>query len=60
MLVDKDNIGFGRRSWRYAAVIDNGKITDWFIEEGKDDNIEEDPYLYTAPDFVLNKLRESK
>lgn len=60
MIVDKDNIGFGRRSWRYAAVVDNGKITDWFIEEGKEDNHPDDPYLYTAPDFVLGKLRESK
>jgi peroxiredoxin len=59
MVVDKDNIGFGRRSWRYAAVVDNGSITDWFIEEGKQDNHTEDPYLYTAPAFILNKLREA-
>lgn len=26
MLVSKDNVGFGMRSWRYAAVIDNGTV----------------------------------
>ena len=56
MLVDKDNLGFGPRSWRYACVIDNGEITDWFIEEGKEDNCEEDPYHYTSPEFILASL----
>ncbi len=32
MLVEKDNLGFGMRSWRYAAVVDNGTITHWFEE----------------------------
>ena len=58
MLVDKDNLGFGRRSWRYAAVVENGVITDWFIEEGKEDNHDQDPYMFTAPQYILNKLRE--
>lgn len=59
MVVDKDNLGFGRRSWRYAAVVENGRITDWFIEEGKEDNHEKDPYVFTDPEFILRKLRES-
>ena len=59
MIVDKDNLGFGRRSWRYAAVIDNGHIVDWFIEEGREDNHDKDPYMFTAPAFILNKLREN-
>jgi peroxiredoxin len=58
MLVDKDNLGFGRRSWRYAAVVDNGSITDWFIEEGREDNHCGDPYMFTDPAYILNKLRE--
>ena len=58
MIVDKDNLGFGRRSWRYACIVDNGTITDWFIEEGKDDNVEGDPYLYTDPAYILAQLRE--
>ena len=59
MIVDKDNLGFGRRSWRYAAVVDNGHIVDWFIEEGREDNHDKDPYMFTAPAFILNKLREN-
>lgn len=58
MIVDKDNLGFGRRSWRYACIVDNGTITDWFIEEGKEDNAEGDPYMFTDPAYILNKLRE--
>ena len=53
MLVDKENLGFGRRSWRYACVVENGKPTTWFIEEGKEDNCADDPYLYTNPEFIL-------
>lgn len=53
MLVDKENLGFGRRSWRYACVVENGTITDWFIEEGKEDNCSGDPYEYTDPNYIL-------
>lgn len=58
MVVDKDNLGFGRRSWRYACVVDNGSIEDWFIEEGKEDNHDKDPYMFTNPEFILQKLRD--
>lgn len=57
MVVDKDNLGFGRRSWRYACVVDNGSIEDWFIEEGKEDNHDKDPYMFTNPEFILQQLR---
>jgi len=56
MVVDKDNLGFGERSWRYAVVVDNGTITHWFLEHGKEDNCEEDPYEYTNPEFILDML----
>jgi peroxiredoxin len=38
MLVDKSNIGFGMRSWRYAMVVNNGEIEKMFIEPGFEDN----------------------
>ena len=34
MLCKKDNLGFGVRSWRYAAVIINGIVEQMFDEEG--------------------------
>ena len=60
MLVDKDNLGFGRRSWRYAAVINNGKVEHLFVEPGKIDNCEIDPYGETDPDNILAWLRSNQ
>lgn len=56
MLVDKDNLGFGKRSWRYAALIDDLNVTAWFEEPGREDNCESDPYGETSPDFILEQL----
>lgn len=56
MLVDKENLGFGRRSWRYAVVVNNGKVEKWFIEGGKEDNCKEDPYFYTNPEYILDRV----
>lgn len=57
MEVGKDNLGFGIRSWRYACVVNNGKIEKWFIEPGKCWDAETDPYGETAPENILNWLR---
>lgn len=56
MSVQKDNLGFGERSWRYTCVINNGTIEKWFIEPGMQDNSEEDPYVETTPQRVLDYL----
>lgn len=58
MLVDKSCIGFNCRSWRYAMVVDNGVIEKWFEEPGRCDNGTEDPYGETAPEKVLEYLRD--
>lgn len=57
MLVDKDNLGFGMRSWRYAMIVNNGLIEQMFVEPGISDNCETDPYGETAPENVLAHLR---
>lgn len=57
MLVNKDNLGFGMRSWRYAMVVFDGKIEKMFVEPGKEDNCQTDPYGETSPDNVLNYLK---
>jgi peroxiredoxin len=59
MLVYKDNLGFGERSWRYACVVNNGKIEKWFIEPGAEDNCPVDPYGETSPENILSWLREN-
>ena len=56
MLVCKDNLGFGMRSWRYAAVVDDGVVESWFEEPGYSDNCESDPYGESAPQNLLEKL----
>lgn len=53
MLVEKSNLGFAYRSWRYAAVVNDGVI-EWIVEEpGRSDNCPEDPYVETTPEKVL-------
>ncbi|MGR3364722.1 MAG: peroxiredoxin [Maritimibacter harenae] len=59
MLVAKDNLGFGARSWRYAAIVNDGVIEALFVEPGKDDNHPEDPYGESSPENVLKWLKEN-
>jgi peroxiredoxin len=59
MLVKKDNLGFGVRSWRYAAVINNGIIIKMFVEPGFEDNCSTDPYGESSPETVLAWLQKN-
>ena len=60
MLVNKDNLGFGKRSWRYAAVINNGVVEAWFEEPGKAVNHADDPYGESSPENLLKHLNDGK
>jgi len=57
MDVRKDNIGFGIRSWRYAAIVDDGQVVQEFVEDGYQDNADGDPYEVSAPEFVLDNVK---
>ena len=57
MLVDKDNLGFGFRSWRYAMVVNDGTVEVLLRESGLTDNAEDDPYEFTTPESVMNYLK---
>ena len=57
MLVAKDNLGFGMRSWRYAAIINDGYIETWMEEPGFSDNHEEDPYGASSPQKILESMK---
>lgn len=59
MLVCKDNLGFGMRSWRYAAIVNDGVVEAWFEEPGYSDNCETDPYGESSPQNILEKLVEA-
>ena len=56
MLVLKDNLGFGARSWRYAMIVNDGKIEAMFAEEGMKDDHKSDPYLFSTPENVYSWL----
>ncbi len=57
MLINKDHLGFGYRSWRYAMIVDDGRILAWFEEPGiNDEGADEDPYGETAPEKLLDWL----
>jgi glutaredoxin-like protein len=49
MLVDKQNLGFGSRSWRYAMIVNNGVIEKMFIEP----EVDGDPFGVSDADTVL-------
>jgi thioredoxin-dependent peroxiredoxin len=58
MSVSKDNLGFGERSWRYACIVNNGKIEKWFVEPGKRNLAKDDPYGESSPEAVLEWLEQ--
>ncbi len=60
MLVEKKNLGFGDRSWRYSAHIVDGKIEKIFIEPGFSDNCTEDPFEVSDWETMYNYLKEER
>lgn len=57
MLVKKENLGFGSRSWRYSMLVEDGKITALFEEEDKTDNCPTDPFECSDVDTMLTHLK---
>lgn len=57
MLISKDHLGFGYRSWRYMAVITDGIVEKWWEEPGiNNDGSDDDPYIETKPEKCLEYL----
>ncbi|MBE8190205.1 MAG: glutathione peroxidase [Candidatus Thioglobus sp.] len=50
MLVSKNDIGFGKRSWRYSMLVKNGVIAKMFIEP----EVAGDPFEVSDADTMLN------
>jgi len=56
MLVKKENLGFGDRSWRYSMHVVDGEIKSLFAEAGKMDNCPDDPFEVSDVDTMLAAL----
>ncbi len=52
MLVDKSDLGFGKRSWRYSMLVKDGIIEKMFIEPEKPG----DPFEVSDADTMLNYI----
>jgi peroxiredoxin len=57
MLVKKNNLGFGDRSWRYSMHVVDGVIKKMFIEDGMSDNFESDPFLVSDAETMHTYLK---
>jgi len=57
MLVNKDNLGFGYRSWRYSMVVNDGNIEKMFTEADFGDMCPTDPFEVSDADTMLAYLR---
>ena len=56
MLVDKSDLGFGSRSWRYSMLVKDGVVQKMFIEPEK----EGDPFEVSDADTMLNYIAPNK
>ncbi len=52
MLVDKSDLGFGDRSWRYSMLVKNGTIEKMFIEP----QVPGDPFEVSDAETMLNHI----
>ena len=52
MLVDKNDLGFGKRSWRYSMLVKDGVIEKMFIEP----DVPGDPFQVSDADTMLNHI----
>lgn len=57
MLVKKTNLGFGDRSWRYSAFIDDGIVKKLFVEPGFIDDCPTDPFEVSDAHTMMEYLR---
>lgn len=60
MLVRKDNLGFGARSWRYSMLVEDGVITELFSEAGKCDDCPTDPFEVSDAGTMLKQLQQRR
>ena len=63
MVCVKDGPGFGKRSWRYSAIINDGVVEKVFEEPGKGEkdegSVKTDPYTVSSPEHMLLYLQQT-
>lgn len=59
MLVKKENLGFGERSWRYSMLVKDGVIEKLFAEPGYSHNCETDPFEVSDAQTMLDAIKAS-
>jgi peroxiredoxin len=57
MLMKKDDLGFGERSWRYSMFVDDGEVKKVFIEPGFSNDCPSDPFEVSDADTMLSYLK---
>lgn len=57
MLVDKDNLGFGYRSWRYSMFVNDGEIEKMFVEDDFSDNCPTDPFTVSDAGTMMEYVK---
>ena len=60
MMVKKDDVGFGKRSWRYSIYVEDGLIKKAFIEAGFSDNCPDDPFEVSDVNTMIDHLKTLK
>jgi peroxiredoxin len=58
MLVKKENLGFGERSWRYSMLVKDGVIQKLFAEPGFSHNCPDDPFTVSDAETMLKAVKE--
>ena len=57
MLIGKNHLGFGLRSWRFMCIVNDGVIEHWWQEPGiNNDGQDDDPYEQSTPKNCLDYL----
>lgn len=57
MMVKKDNLGFGERSWRYSFYAEDGIIKKAFVEPGFQDDCPDDPFEVSDAKTMIDYLK---
>ena len=61
MLVNKDHLGFGMRSWRYSMLVDDGNVKRIFEEPGKNNSGDDmDPFEVSDVDTMIKYLKAKR